>query len=80
MKNYTDKDIINYSGEVFSIAQLLKRLGLQPAGGNYSNIKRKLQRLNVDTGHWKGQAWNRGDRLKDWSQYIRGSYLKPHLI
>jgi hypothetical protein len=79
-KNYTDKDIIKHSKNVISLAQLLKKLGLKPAGGNYANMKRNLQRLNVDTSHWKGQAWSKNQQLKDWSNYTRGERLKPHLI
>jgi 5-methylcytosine-specific restriction endonuclease McrA len=79
-KEYTDEDVINNAKEVKSIAGLLKSLGLKPYGGNYGNIKRKLQKLNVDTSHWTGQAWNRGEQLKDWSDYTRAGKLKPHLI
>lgn len=79
-KDYTDEDVINNAKEVKSIAGLLKSLGLKPYGGNYGNIKRKLQKLNVDTSHWTGQAWNRGEQLKDWSDYTRAGKLKPHLI
>ena len=62
------------------MAQLLSRLGLKKSGGNYANMKRKLQLLEIDCSHWTGQAWNKGERLKDWSQYTRGNRLKPHLI
>ena len=44
-KNYTDEDIIKYAKEVKSIAQLLKKLNLKQAGGNYSNIKSQGKRL-----------------------------------
>jgi hypothetical protein len=79
-KNYTDKDIIANAANVKSLAGLLKSLGLRPAGGSFNNMKRNLQRLNVDTSHWTGQGWNSGQRLKDWTDYTRAAYLKPHLI
>lgn len=78
--NYTDADIIRYAAEVKSMAALLKKLGLKSAGGNYSNMKRKLQSLNLECKHWKGQGWNKGEQLKDWSDYSRNSTIKPHLI
>lgn len=62
------------------MAQLLKQLGLRVAGGNYANMKRILQKLQVDCSHWKGQAWNKNDMLKDWSKYTRAVNLKPHII
>jgi hypothetical protein len=79
-RNYTDEDIKIHSKGVYSIGQLLKKLDLKPAGGNYANIKNNLQRLQIDTSHWKGQAWNKDQQLKDWSMYSRVSHLKKHLI
>lgn len=79
-KEYSDDDVIKYSKEVFSIAQLLRKLNLKEAGGNYANIKKTLQKLQVDTSHWKKQGWNKDWRLKDWSQYSRIGNLKKHLI
>ena len=79
-KNYSDEDIIKYSNEVTSMAQLLKKLGLKVAGGNYDNIRRKLQKLNIKANHWKGQAWSKNQQLKDWSQYSKPNNFKKHLI
>ena len=79
-KEYTDADVLETVPKVTSMAQLLKALGLRAAGGNYANMNRILQRLGADTSHWKGRAWNKGDKLKDWSDYSRAVNLKPHLI
>jgi 5-methylcytosine-specific restriction endonuclease McrA len=79
-KNYSDEDIKQYAAEVTSLASLLKKLGLKPVGGNYANMKRKLQQLNIDTSHWTGQAWRKNQQLKDWSEYTRAVNLKKHLI
>ena len=79
-REYTDEDIINFAKEVKSIAGLLRKLGLKVAGGNYCHLKKNLQRLNVDTSHWTGQTWNKGEQLKDWQNYTRASNLKKHLI
>jgi 5-methylcytosine-specific restriction endonuclease McrA len=43
-----------------SIAQLLDKLGVQPTGGNYTNIKVKLRYFGIDTSHFTGQQWNKG--------------------
>lgn len=79
-KNYTDKQIIEYSKNVKSIAGLLKKIGKKPAGGNYINIKRIIQRLKIDTKHWTGQGWSRNQQLKTWKEYTKVKCLKPHLI
>lgn len=77
---YSDEDVINSAKKVKSLGALLRSLGLKVAGGNYANMKRTLQRLNLDCSHWTGQAWNKGQRTKDWSEYKRGKQLKSHLI
>ena len=79
-KNYTNDDVRKRAAEVTSMSQLLVALGLKASGGNYANMKRKLQQLDVDCSHWTGQAWSKGERLKDWSDYTRVSAIKPHLI
>lgn len=79
-KNYTDQDIVLNSAKSTSLSQLLKSLNLKMAGGNFNNMRRNLQRLNVNTDHWTGQAWNKNQRLKDWSKYSLTSSIKPHLI
>lgn len=79
-REYTNEDIVKYAKEVKSIAGLLRKLNLKTVGGNYANIKKNLQQLKVDTSHWSGQGWNKGQQLKDWSLYTRISHLKSHLI
>ncbi len=79
-RNYTDDDIIKATQKVTSLAGLIRELGLKPAGGNYTNFKRKLQKLGLCCSHWKGHAWNKEQRLKDWSSYTKATSLRPHLI
>ncbi len=77
---YTNEDIIKFAKEAKSLADLLKKCNLKYAGGNYANMKRKLQLLNVDTSHWTGNSWNKDQQLKDWSSYTRVRSVKKHLI
>src|SRR3989344_477183 len=43
-----------------SIRQVISLLGLQPAGGNYAQVKKYIKEYNLDTMHFKGKGWNRG--------------------
>lgn len=79
-RKYTDDDIRKYVKEVKSLAGLVRKCGLKPAGGNFANMKRILQNLNIDTSHWSGKAWSKGEQLKDWNSYSRSVHVKPHLI
>ena len=55
--------------ESFSIRQVLRKIGLVEAGGNYAQIKKYIKELHISTKHFKGMAWNKG---------MRGRYL-PHI-
>lgn len=79
-RNYTDQDIIENAKKVKSLAALLKSLNLKQAGGNYANMRRLLQKLNVDCSHWTGQGWNKNIQMKDWSDYTKAGNCKKHLI
>lgn len=43
-----------------SIAEVLRKLNLKEAGGNYKNMKKNIQLFELDTSHFTGQAWNKG--------------------
>lgn len=45
-----------------SIRQVLKKLGLVEAGGNYQTIKRQIKLLKLDTSHFTGQGHLRGKK------------------
>ena len=43
-----------------SYRQVLKRLGLVEAGGNYVHVKKYIVLYNISTTHFKGRGWNKG--------------------
>lgn len=45
-----------------SIRQVLSKIGLKEAGGNYSQIKKYFKIYSIDVSHFTGKAWNRGLR------------------
>ena len=47
-----------------SYAEVIKKVGLIPAGGNYTTLKRKCQLYQIDTSHFIGSAWNQGNRYR----------------
>lgn len=63
MKNYTDIDIINHVKTSTSFRQVLSKLGLKEAGGNYQCLKQSIKRLNIDVSHFTGQATNKGKKF-----------------
>lgn len=63
-KKWTDKQFISAVKSSLSYAEVIRKLNLIPAGGNYSTVKRKIKELNLDISHMTGQAWNKGDNFK----------------
>lgn len=43
-----------------SIRQVLQKLNLKEAGGNYEQVKKYIKECNLKTDHFTGKAWNRG--------------------
>jgi hypothetical protein len=44
----------------FSYRQVLSKLGLIEAGGNYEQIKKYLKEYGINYKHFKGRGWNAG--------------------
>jgi len=43
-----------------SIREVLGKLGLRQAGGNYAQMQRYINQYSIDISHFKGRGWNRG--------------------
>jgi hypothetical protein len=59
-RRHTDQDIAAAVQSSFSIAQVLKMLGLSPTGSNYTAMHAHFSRLALDTSHFTGQGHLRG--------------------
>lgn len=46
----------------FSYRQVLSKLKLREAGGNYEQIKKYIKEYKLDHEHFKGRGWNAGLR------------------
>lgn len=56
----TDEEFSKIVTASRSLRQVIEKLGLVPAGGNYATVKGRLIRLRMDTGHFLGKGWNKG--------------------
>jgi hypothetical protein len=61
-RGYTDEQLRQCVAESFSMAEVLRKLGLRPAGGNYDLLKRRIKQLNLDTAHFTGSNWLKGKK------------------
>ncbi|HEV3259190.1 MAG TPA: HNH endonuclease, partial [Gemmataceae bacterium] len=46
----------------YSVAAVLRKLGLAEAGGTHAHISRRIKAFGIDTAHFLGQAANCGKR------------------
>ncbi|MFD2718793.1 HNH endonuclease [Hymenobacter monticola] len=60
----TDDEFRLAVAESLSVAQVLGRIGLVPAGGNYKTVHTRIAKLGLDTSHFTGAAWNQGARYR----------------
>jgi hypothetical protein len=91
-RRYTDQEVIDAVQSSFSIAQVLKLLGLRPTGANYKGLHAQFARLGLNTAHFTGQGHLRGkthswspsrpleEVLVEKSTYLTTSHLKRRLL
>ena len=50
-RKYTKEFLEPIVRECGSVRQVLQKLGLKEAGGNYENIKTRIKMFDIDTSH-----------------------------
>jgi hypothetical protein len=88
VRRYTDEQLAEAVAASASFTEVLRRLGLRPAGGNHRSVRRHVERLNLSTAHFDPYAAARSRRgryamrladvLVEHSQYPR-KHLKRRL-
>ena len=60
-RTWSDASLIEAVSLAYSVADVLRRLGLgHIGGGNYMSVKAAVRRLGLDTSHWSGQGHRKG--------------------
>ncbi len=62
--------------DCYSYRQVLKKLELKEAGGNYKTLKKAIKDFDVDISHFTKQGWLKGKK----NPYSRGRKLDEILI
>lgn len=63
IRTYTDQQVIEAVKTSDSRRQVLAKLGLVEAGGNYACLKKLIDKLQLDTSHFTGMLWSKGKTL-----------------
>lgn len=61
-RKWTEKELRHATTTSTSIRQILRKLKLKEAGGNYTQIKKYLDHYKIKTCHLKGKGWSKGLR------------------
>ena len=67
-RSWTKEDLIKAVATSKSKRQVLSKLHLVEAGGNYEQLRKYIKFYKLDTSHFTGKAWNRG---------MHGQYYHP---
>jgi hypothetical protein len=59
-RSWTAKQLEEAIKSSLSFRQVLQKLNLRAAGGNYEQIKKYTVEYKFSTSHFRGQAWNKG--------------------
>ena len=59
-RSWTDEQLVSAVEQSKSVRGVLILLGLIPAGGNYAQVNRAIEKLMLDTSHFTGMGWNVG--------------------
>lgn len=59
-RSWSKEKLIEAVKTSLSFRQVLSKIGLREAGGNYEQLKRYIKEYNLETKHFKGRGWNRG--------------------
>lgn len=59
-RSWTENQLKRAVANSFSLRQVLNKLGLREAGGNYDQVKRYIKEYKLSTNHFRGKAWNKG--------------------
>ncbi len=57
--NWSDEELRTAVASSRSIAEVLRRLELVPAGGNDGHVQRRIGELGIDTRHLTGKGWRK---------------------
>ena len=77
-KSWDKNQLIVAAKESFSYRQVLHKIGLKEAGGNYTQIKKYLAEYKINIKHFRGKGWNRGTKGLGVARISLEEILRPN--
>lgn len=60
LRKYTLQDLKEAIKTSITKRQVLEKLNIIPAGGNYATLAKAIEYFQLDISHFKGRGWNKG--------------------
>ena len=60
LQKYTKNWLEELCKDSFSYAEVLKKAGRKPGGGNQQLLVKKIKEYQIDISHFSGQLWSKG--------------------
>jgi hypothetical protein len=79
-REYSNDDLIQAVKDSFTLADVLRKLDLKIAGGNYDHLRKNIAQLDLDVSHFTGRVWSKNKSIKDWALYKKSAGRKKYLI
>lgn len=58
-KSWSEQQLIEAVKTSFSLRQVIAKLGLVEAGGNYEQVRHYISEYKIDSSHFKGRGWSK---------------------
>jgi hypothetical protein len=62
-RKWTPDQLLSAVSTSSSVRQVLAKLGLRQAGGNYNQIQKYFVEQSINTAHFRGKGWSRGLKI-----------------
>lgn len=62
-RSWNNADLAKAVSSSGSYRQVLMKLGLRAAGGNYEQVKKYIKELGLNVNHFHGKLWNKGKKM-----------------
>ena len=82
--SYSEQELRDAVKESGSLRQVLQKLNIVAAGGNYETTKKRISLYGIDTSHFHGQLWNKGKTIgpkRSIEEYlVKGKLVGSHKL
>lgn len=80
MSKYTKELLEPLVSSSRTFAEVLRKLNLREAGGNYVQLQRNIEKFGISTEHMLHQACNAGKEFKTFENLSKPAAIKKRLI